>query len=194
MNWIENLLIVAGASLDIFVYMECQGSLVRRVNKKHLCGICAFVTSCQLVALFLGHCLSDAFCRRHLLPNEAVLGELVAVAIFFCLGVRLMGKAIRNEQVEERLETKPDMHRLLLRTGISSIYMACAGIAFGFLHTNIVYALLMLVVFTVVCTVSGMYVGYRFGIANKSKVYTAGALLLWGAGVEVLIRSVLPQM
>lgn len=72
--------------------------------------------------------------------------------------------------------------------------MACAGIAFGFLHTNIVYALLMLVVFTVVCTVSGMYVGYRFGIANKSKVYTAGALLLWGAGVEVLIRSVLPQM
>ena len=194
MNWIENLLIVAGASLDIFVYMECQGSLVRRVNKKYLCGICAFVTFSQLVALFLGHCLSDAFCRRHPLPNEAVLGELVAVAIFFCLGVRLMGKAIRNEQVEERLETKPDMHRLLLRTVISSIYMACAGIAFGFLHTNIVYALLMLVVFTVVCTVSGMYVGYRFGIANKSKVYTAGALLLWGAGVEVLIRSVLPQM
>ena len=28
MNWIENLLIVAGLSLDIFAAMECQGSLV----------------------------------------------------------------------------------------------------------------------------------------------------------------------
>lgn len=54
MNWIENLLIVAGVSLDIFVYMECQGSLVRRVNKKHLCGICAFVTFSQIVVLFSG--------------------------------------------------------------------------------------------------------------------------------------------
>ncbi len=29
MNWLENLLIVAGISLDIFAGMECQGSLVK---------------------------------------------------------------------------------------------------------------------------------------------------------------------
>ena len=31
MNWVENLLIVAGISLDIFGAMECQGSLVNKV-------------------------------------------------------------------------------------------------------------------------------------------------------------------
>lgn len=30
MNWIENMLIVAGISLDVFATMECQGSLVKR--------------------------------------------------------------------------------------------------------------------------------------------------------------------
>ena len=36
MGWIGTLLIIAGISLDIFATMECQGSLVRQVNKKHL--------------------------------------------------------------------------------------------------------------------------------------------------------------
>ena len=36
MNWMENLLIIAGVSLDIFAAMECQGSLVAKINKKNL--------------------------------------------------------------------------------------------------------------------------------------------------------------
>ena len=36
MGWIGTLLIIAGISLDIFATMECQGSLVRQVNKKKL--------------------------------------------------------------------------------------------------------------------------------------------------------------
>ena len=35
MNWMENLLIVAGVSLDIFAAMECQGSLVAKINIKN---------------------------------------------------------------------------------------------------------------------------------------------------------------
>lgn len=34
MNWIENLLILVGISLDIFAGMECQGSLVAKIDKK----------------------------------------------------------------------------------------------------------------------------------------------------------------
>ena len=32
MGWIEYLLIVAGSSLEIFVAMECQGSLIQKVK------------------------------------------------------------------------------------------------------------------------------------------------------------------
>lgn len=39
MGWIEYLLIVAGSSLEIFVAMECQGSLVQKINKKQLTAI-----------------------------------------------------------------------------------------------------------------------------------------------------------
>ena len=54
MGWIEYLLIVAGSSLEIFVAMECQGSLIQKVNKKQLTAICFIVAVCQLLAMYIG--------------------------------------------------------------------------------------------------------------------------------------------
>ena len=56
MNWIENVLIIAGVSLDIFAAMECQGALVAKVDKKQLSVICALIAVWQLCALALGNC------------------------------------------------------------------------------------------------------------------------------------------
>ena len=50
MNWIENVLIIAGVSLDIFAAMECQGALVAKVDKKQLSVICALIAVWQLGA------------------------------------------------------------------------------------------------------------------------------------------------
>lgn len=51
MNWIENLLILVGISLDIFAGMECQGSLVAKIDKKHLTLVCGLIAIWQLAAL-----------------------------------------------------------------------------------------------------------------------------------------------
>ena len=58
MNCIENVLIIAGVSLDIFAAMECQGALVAKVDKKQLSVICALIAVWQLCALALGNYLS----------------------------------------------------------------------------------------------------------------------------------------
>ena len=52
MNWIENVLIIAGVSLDIFAAMECQGALVAKVDKKQLSVICALIAVWQLCVAF----------------------------------------------------------------------------------------------------------------------------------------------
>ena len=57
MNWIENVLIIAGVSLDIFAAMECQGALVAKVDKKQLSVICALIAVWQLCALAVGNYL-----------------------------------------------------------------------------------------------------------------------------------------
>ena len=57
MNWIENLLILVGISLDIFAGMECQGSLVAKIDKKHLTLVCGLIVIWQLAALYIGNVL-----------------------------------------------------------------------------------------------------------------------------------------
>ncbi len=191
MNWIENLLIVAGISLDIFGAMECQGSLVNKVNKKLLSGICVLMAVCQLIALFLGHFLSDLFCKSHPMSDERFLGEILAMVIFFGLGIRLIVKAIRNERVEEHLETNLGIRRFVRLASVSSLYTVLAGIAFGFIGTNVVAILVMIVIITIAFVIGGMYTGYHWGFTSKTIVYTVGAILLWIAGLDVLLQRVL---
>ena len=191
MNWMENLLIVAGVSLDIFAAMECQGSLVAKINKKNLTVICRIVALAQLITLYLGHFLSSLFCRYRSVPDEKLLGQIISMVIFMILGIRLMVKAIRNEHVEEHLEHHLGIRRFVRMACISGIYTLLTGIAFGFLETNVLMILIMIVVCTVAFVIGGIYTGYRVGYEAKTKVYIVGALLLWVAGLDVLFGRIL---
>ena len=191
MNWMENLLIVAGVSLDIFAAMECQGSLVAKINKKNLTVICGIVALAQLITLYLGHFLSSLFCRYRSVPDEKLLGQIISMVIFMILGIRLMVKAIRNEHVEEHLEHHLGIRRFVRMACISGIYTLLTGIAFGFLETNVLMILILIVVCTVAFVIGGIYTGYRVGYEAKTKVYIVGALLLWVAGLDVLFGRIL---
>ena len=191
MNWMENLLIIAGVSLDIFAAMECQGSLVAKINKKNLTVICGIVALAQLITLYLGHFLSSLFCHYQSVPDEKLLRQIISIVIFMILGIRLMVKAIRNEHVEEHLEHHLGIRRFVRMACISGIYTLLTGIAFGFLETNVLMILIMIVVCTVAFVIGGIYTGYRVGYEAKTKVYIVGALLLWVAGLDVLIGRIL---
>ena len=82
MNWMENLLIIAGVSLDIFAAMECQGSLVAKINKNNLTVICGIVSLAQLITLYLGHFLYSMFCNYRSVPADKLLGPLIYQVCF----------------------------------------------------------------------------------------------------------------
>ena len=74
-----------------------------------------------------------------------------------------------------------------LMTGFNTIL---AGIAFGFLNTGLVAILIMVVILTIVSIVAGVYTGYHFGFEQKTKVYVMGAILLWMACIDVVVRLI----
>ena len=183
MNWIENVLIIAGVSLDIFAAMECQGALVAKVDKKQLSVICALIAVWQLCALALGNYLSGLLYRNELAHDENFVGLVIAAVIFFGLGIRLIAKAIKNESL--------DVKKFLRMTAVTSIYTLLAGIAFGFLGTNVVLMLIIIVCMTIAFVVLGVYTGYHLGFQHKTKAYVGGALLLWIAGIDVIVRHIM---
>lgn len=190
MNWIEEILIICGISLDVFAAMACQGALVAKIEKKRLVLLCGLIAAWQVAALFLGDFLA-ALLRKRVGGYEMVLGEILAAAIFFCLGIRLLIKAWKNERIVEKREEDLNWKRLVFQTAVTAMYTFLTGVAFGFLGVHVVAVLIMVVCISILVVTLGMYTGYRLGFEQKLKAYIAGAALLFIAGVDVVIRYIM---
>lgn len=188
MSWIEILLIVAGISLDIFAAMECQGSLVQKVDKKHLAIICTIISVWQLIALFVGHFLSRLLYKQVDTQQEVFIGYIIAITIFFCLGIRLIVKAVTSKGVFERRENNLGIKRFVRMVAATSFYTISAGVAFGLFETDFLLLLAFIIVLSILFVVAGMYTGYHFGFEHQTKAYVAGTVLLWIAGIDMIVR------
>lgn len=190
MNWMEEILIICGISLDVFAAMACQGALVAKIEKGRLALLCVWIVLCQLAALSCGSLISSLL-KRQAGSQELVLGEILAALIFFGLGFRLLRKAWRNERIPEKRESHPNWKRFLSRAAATGFYTLLAGIAFGFLGICLPAVLGMAIALSILGAVLGMYTGYRLGFEQKRKAYAAGAILLLAAGADVVVRYIL---
>lgn len=186
MNWLETILIIIGASLDIFAAMECQGSIINKVNKKQLASVCFLAAIIQLVAVYFGYFVSTLICKLNPESDEALLGEIIVIIIFLGLGIRLIGKAVINERIEEHLVLKIDINKSLKVTLITCIYTILAGIAIGFMGTSLVQIMALIFVFTIISIIAGIYTGYHFGFEQKTKAYIIGAVIFCGAAIRTI--------
>lgn len=191
MDIMEELIIIAGISLDIFAVMECQGSMMAKIEKKHLAGLCGVLVLGQALALGIGDFVSVLLCRYKMTEYDTFLGQVLAAAIFFCMGIRLLLKAWKNERIQERREEKFDRKEFVRHYARISVLALLTGIAFGFLESSMAAVLAMVVVMTAAVTVLGMYTGYRLGFEHKVKAYLSGGILLSIAGVDVIIRYIM---
>lgn len=190
MNIIEELIVIAGISLDVFAVMECQGSLVAKIEKKHLILMSAILVIGQVLALGIGNFLSVLLCRYQSSDYEIFLEEVLAVVIFLYMGIRLLLKAWRNERIIEHREEKFNMREFVQLCIRNCMFTLLIGIAFGFMGCGVLRVLLVAIIMTVLATISGMYTGYHLGFEHKVKAYLSGGILLIAAGIDVIIRYI----
>ncbi len=191
MNWVECILIIAGISLDIFAAMEIQGAMLSQVKKTNLMVAFLIVVLLQLGFFFGGYFACHVLDVHYEYESAFGMGEYIAVAIFALLGIRLIFKAIKREFIDE---TRKDAIRAIdyIRTiTITSLYTLAAGCACGFLGTHIWYMMITIIVCSFLVVSGGLYTGYHFGFENKTIAYAIGAILLWGVGVEILVRGII---
>ena len=102
MSWIENILIIAGISLDIFAAMEIEGAMLADVKRKSLMIASTIVTVLQLIFFFGGYFVCYELEKHQIIQNAEEIGYIVATVVFALLGIRLIVKAIKREFVQEK--------------------------------------------------------------------------------------------
>ena len=191
MNWIENILIIGGISLDIFAAMEIEGAMLADVKRKSLIIACTLVALLQLIFFFGGYFTCYQIEKYQVLENARDVGYIVAIIVFALLGVRLIAKAIKREFIHERRRDGIRVRDYIKIIAVTSFYTLVAGCACGFVGTSVIMMAVVILTCSVLVVVGGLYTGYHFGFESKTGAYVAGAILLWIAGGEILLRSVL---
>lgn len=191
MNWIETLIIAVGISLDILAAVEYQGARMAQIRPRQLVLISLLLSVWQVVSLYLGSLCAELLCRYEHQGSPILTGRIVAMVVFFCLGIRLLLKAWKKERLDESREERPDYKRFLRLGAVTAFYTFLTGAAFGFLGTSVLLILLMVLGITILCVVVGMYIGYHFGFTPRAKVYMIGGILLLIGGVDVALRYVI---
>lgn len=186
MNVIEQIIVVLGISLEVFGAMECQGSLVAKIEKRQLLMFCSVLAAGQTVALGVGNVLSQYLSHYRVQARDNFLEQVIAMAILLFLGLRLFHKAWKNEGLVERREEKVEVKRFLNIYLGNILFTFLAGFALGFLGGDILPLLAASFVLTILVTVIGMYTGYRLGFEYKMRAYVFGGLLLIAGGAGVV--------
>lgn len=190
MNWLETILVTVGISLDIFAATACKGAQLSKIEKKPLVILSLLFTVWQAAALGIGSATGTFLYRRE--AREGVANtKFIAAAIFAVLGLLMLYKAWKNEAILERRNNEYAWKRLTARLALISIGTLAMGVALGFLGTNTVTVLTVILCATVVVVIAGLYVGYRFGYEQKTKAYAVGGALLIVGAVDTVVRFVM---
>lgn len=193
MNWfvdLLNLLIIVGIGFDVYAAMEIRGAMLQKIRLKILIPICLLLALIQCIFFFGGYIITYEMVQHNEVQDANTLGFGLAAIIDFLLAVRLIHKAIKREQIEEKREEMSVKNYVLIMLA-GAIYTLFAGLASGLMAANIWLVMFFIVASTVVVVSMGIYTGYRYGFASRPRLYVIGAVLLIIAGLASLLSAFL---
>lgn len=190
MNWLETILVTLGVSLEIFATMACKGAQLSKIEKKPLVKLCVLFAVWQTAALDIGNVAGSILRMREENPDSGNT-QIIAAVIFGVLGILMIRKAWKNEQIMEHRDDGYAWKSLIARLALISIWTLVLGVALGFLGTGTAILLTVISAATVFVVIAGLYVGYHLGYEQKTKAYAIGGVLLLVGAVDTVFRFVM---
>ena len=189
MSVVEILLVSVGLSIDAFVAVAYIGAGFSKIQIKNMVGLCFLFGGMQLGTLLIGNLITllPMFSWAHA-QDMADRWEGLTVLIFAGLGIYMICKGIKRENVLERRQDTIDWKTTTILSALTSIDAFFAGVGLGFLDTEMICQALTLFPVTVLEVIFGIIVGYRLGLKHNRHAYWIGGALLLISSADVMLH------
>ena len=190
--WQTNLIAI-GLSLDVFAYCLFKGAMISEINKKESGKMILLFTLFQTLMLVIGNMITWIPAIRSSYESARGLRNLVAVFLFFGIGLHMIIKSFmrRHNEIREQKEDTYNYHIILLWAFLTSLDALIAGLGFGFLGLKLIAAALVVAVVTALSVLAGLFCGYRLGCGPMNKMVTVGGCLVLIGGVDLLVHCLM---
>lgn len=172
--------------MDAFAVSICKGLGMKRLNMKQALVIGLFFGGLQALMPFLGWALGT-----QLADFITPIDHWIAFILLAIIGGKMLLDAIRGgdeEDAGEPKDTSLDFKELLMLAIATSIDALAVGITFAFLGVNIVWAMVIIGVTTLVLSVIGVAVGHAFGARYEKGATIVGGVVLILIGCKILLE------
>lgn len=182
MGIIELLLIGVGLSMDAFAVSVCKGLKMKKVNKLH----------CGIIALFFGGFqalmpLAGWFLGKQFETYITSVDHWIAFVLLVLIGGNMIKESRQKEEEEITKSDSPlDIKELLVLAVATSIDALAVGITFAFLKVDILPAVTIIGITTLILSAIGVFIGNIFGVRYKDKAELAGGVILILIGCKIL--------
>ena len=203
MGILELLLIAIGLSMDAFAVAVCRGLSMQKAGFKKALIIGLYFGIFQAAMPLLGYLVGSRFSSMIMSFDHWVAFGLLAF-----IGVRMVIGSFKKEGCPDRScpsETcedrecpggsRPDtgeapltpaeMLPLALATSIDAL---AVGISFAFLQVQILPAVSLIGITTLLLSMAGVKIGHVFGSKFKAKAELAGGVILVLIGLKILLE------
>ena len=189
MSVVEILLVSVGLSIDAFVAVAYIGAGFSKIQIKNMVGLCFLFGGMQLGTLLIGNLITllPMFSWAHA-QDMADSWEGLTVLIFAGLGIYMICKGIKRENVLERRQDTIDWKTTTILSALTRIDAFFAGVGLGFLDTEMICQALTLFPVTVLEVIFGIIVGYRLGLKHNRHAYWIGGALLLISSADVMLH------
>lgn len=188
MGIIDFILLGIGLAMDAFAVSICKGLGMTKINKNQLIIIASFFGGFQAIMPLIGYLLGNIFAKYVM-----QFSHWIAFVLLAFIGIKMIIDAIkeRNEKDITEEKDKPiSFKEITLLAIATSIDALAVGVTFSFYEDiNIVLAVVIIGVITLIISALGVFIGNIFGSRYRFVATLIGGIILVLLGIKILLEG-----
>ena len=181
MGFLELFFIGVGLSMDAFAASVCKGLTMEKMHWRQGTVIALFFGGFQALMPTAGWVLGRQF-EQYITSID----HWIAFLLLCWIGGKMIWDALRGG--EETYKAGFDLKELLVLAVATSIDALAVGVTFAFLQVLILPAAALIGCTTFMISLTGVWIGHRFGGALKDRAALAGGVILCLIGLKILLE------
>jgi len=166
-------IIALGVSADAFAVALGKGLHMRRLNYRNAFLIALTFAVFQAVMPLLGWLLGTSFAQY-----ITGIDHWVAFGLLAVIGGKMLWDAFSNKEDTDETDDSLHVRQLLLLAVATSIDALAVGVSLAFFEVNIVAAVIIIGLTTLVLSFIGVLLGHRVGLKFRGPAEIAGGAIL----------------
>lgn len=182
MDLLTIFLIATGLSMDSFAVSLANGFVIKELNIIKALKIAFFFSIFQGLMPLIGWAAGSGF--------EKYITEIdhwIAFFLLSFLGLRMIYSGLKKNNFSTN-NNQLKFFTLISQSFATSIDALVVGISFAFLKISILFPVLIIGFVTFFFSMTGLYLGKKFGKKLRNVAEISGGLILIGIGLKILIE------